>query len=199
MKFLVKDKNSVILKDNLVYKKGQSKNNRKLKDELLKEQLNFCAYTEKYIQELDASEVEHFNSSIKYNDNYYNYYIVIRRANQYKIEKDKKYKSASFFESLFFQDIDEFNKRIKFEDGYYSEVNENDVEAIGLIDFLGFNNDILYSDRKRHIKRLKRNFKDADYNKNEIKGYFKEHIQELSFITAIEYEFEIDLSDIVKV
>ena len=81
MKFLSKTKDSNILKRNLKYKKNDTQNNRILKEALLQEQKNFCAYTEKYIQQLDACEVEHFNSSLKYKDDYYNYYAVLRRAN----------------------------------------------------------------------------------------------------------------------
>ena len=56
---------------------------------LLLEQSNFCAYTEKYITGLDSVEVEHFNASIKYNDDYFNYYAVIRSANSGKrLEND---------------------------------------------------------------------------------------------------------------
>ena len=66
MKFLVKSPGSQILKDGWTYKKGQPANNKQLKELLLDEQYQFCAYTEKYIQNLDSSEVEHFNSSKKY-------------------------------------------------------------------------------------------------------------------------------------
>ena len=51
---------------------------------MISEQKNFCAYTEKYLKPLDSPEVEHFNSKIKYQDDYYNYYAVLRAANLYK-------------------------------------------------------------------------------------------------------------------
>ena len=197
MKFLTKSNDSAILKNNLTYKKSQTDKNRELKEELLKEQHNFCAYTEKYIQPLDATEVEHFNSSLKYNDDYFNYYAVLRKANQYKIEKDNKYKDASFFKSLFFQDEKEFNKRIVYEDGFYSEIDENDREAKDLIDFLGFNHELLSNERSRCIRRLKNTFENAGYNNDEIKEYFSAHIEDLSFITAVEIEFSIDLSELI--
>jgi len=113
MKFLSKNSNSSILKNNLVYRDTNPPKNKLLKEELLKEQFNFCAYTEKYIQHLDSAEVEHFNSALKNNDNYFNYYAVLRSANQYK--KDEKYKDANFFKTLFFQDNQQFKNRIKFE------------------------------------------------------------------------------------
>ena len=131
MKFLGKKATSQILQEGLTYQKNRAENNNRLKDLLLKEQYNFCAYTEKYIQELDSSEVEHFNSIIKFADDYYNYYAVIRKANQYK--KDEKYKDAVFFHSLFFQDNNAFNRRVKYIDGTYEEIDQNDNEVKNLI------------------------------------------------------------------
>lgn len=78
MKFLSKDPNSKILAENITYKKGATKNNSNLKELLLEEQKNFCAYTEKRIQETNSIEVEHFNPAKKYKDDYYNYYAVLR-------------------------------------------------------------------------------------------------------------------------
>jgi hypothetical protein len=195
MKFLSKNKNSEILSKNLKYKENASVNNSNLREKLFAEQKNFCAYTEKYLEELDTPEVEHFNSQKKYNDDYYNYYIAIRKANLYK--KDEKYKNSAFFSSLFFQDEKEFNKRINFADGIYSETNENDIEAKELIDFLGFNNSELFSQRKRHSERLKNTFKIAQYNNDDILEYFKNNKQELSFITVLESELQMNLSQLL--
>ena len=144
MKFLSKREDSAILKLGLTYNKNASENNRKLNELLLAEQKNFCAYTEKYIGPLDSVEVEHLNSSKKYNDDYYNYYTVLRKANEYKIKKDKKYVGATFFDSLFFQDDTNFRQRVTYADGIYYELNEEDTEAKELIDFLGFNEAPLY-------------------------------------------------------
>ncbi len=196
MKFLTKYFNSNILAKGLVYKQNNSNNNRELKKELLNEQKQFCAYSEKYIQELDSTEVEHFNSALKYKDDYYNYYAVIREANLYK--KDEAYVNANFFTSLFFQDKKKFFERIKFTDNIYIETDEKDIEAKDFINFLGFNHPNLYSQRQRHIKRLKRNFRDANYSKNQYIEYFREHKEDLSFITAIESEFELDLAEIIE-
>ena len=195
MKFLSKNPNSVILEKVLSYQKHNAENNKSLRKALLKEQKNFCAYTEKYIHQLDATEVEHFNSSIKYKDDYYNYYAVLRKANQYK--KDNKYANSKFFETRFFQNKDEFNSRIQYKDGIYFQTKETDKEAEELIDFLGFNHPNLHQQRKRHVKRLAKTFKDADYSKEQCFEYFQEHIEELSFITAIEDIFKIDLESIL--
>lgn len=195
MKFLGKNPDSKILQEELTYKRGQTVNNKRIKELLLEEQKNFCAYTEKYLQGLDSSEVEHFDSSVKYSDDYYNYYAVTRAANQYK--KDEDYIGSSFFKTLFFHDAEGLSSRIKYikEEGVYEEVDESDQEAIDFIDFLGFNHPVLFEQRRRHIKRLKRNFKDAGYDDNDCLQYFRDYNEDLNFITAIESELRLDLSE----
>lgn len=165
------------------------------KKKLVKEQKQFCAYTEKYIQELDSSEVEHFNPVLKYDDDDYNYYAVIREANLMK--KDEIYKNAPFLKSLFFQDQQQLNKRIVFSDNIYIETDEKDHEARDFIDYLCFNHPSLYEQRKRHVKRLKRNFTDAGNSKKQRIKYFNDHKEDLSFITAIEKKIDINLYDII--
>ena len=88
MKFLTKKDDSKILKEGLVYQENRAENNRRIRSLLVEEQHNFCAYTEKYFAELDSVEVEHLDASKKYDDDYYNYYAVIRAANERKIAKD---------------------------------------------------------------------------------------------------------------
>ncbi len=192
MKFIFKDSNSQILKENITYKKNYNENNKKLLDMLIKEQKNFCAYTEKYISNLETVEVEHFNSSKKYNDDYYNYYAVLRKANLYK--KDEKYKNATFFTNLFFQNEQKFNDKIEYLKGdfIYSEIDENDVESKEFIDFLDLNNSDLVKERKNHISRLNYLAKEQI----DLKKYLENHKEELNFITIIEKEFNIIIEDL---
>ena len=163
---------------------------------LVQEQLNFCAYTEKYLQPLDSIEVEHFNPSLKNNDNYFNYYAVIRNANLYK--QDEKYANALFFQSLFFQNKQNLAARIGFSNNIYYEINETDTEARDFIDFLGFNHPTLSELRSKHLKRLKEAFQEANYSKEDIKNYFRKNKDQLSFSTAIEVEFEIEIEEILN-
>lgn len=198
MKFLSKYSESKILKKNLVYSKNAS-NNQLLLSLLKEEQLNFCAYTEKYFENLDSIDVEHFNSSLKgtEKDDYYNYYAVLHKANLYK--KDEKYREASFFESRFFQNRIEFNSRIKYvKGGFYEEVDLDDEEATQFIDFLGLNDERLFRDRNAHVRRLKEIFNNAAYSKNQVISHFLRNKEELKFITAIEVELEIDLEEVIK-
>ncbi|MBP9886133.1 MAG: hypothetical protein KBF93_07535 [Leptospiraceae bacterium] len=193
MKFLSKKTNSNISSQGLTYQDNRSANNKKLLNELISEQKNFCAYTEKYLKPLDSPEVEHFNSKIKYQDDYYNYYAVLRAANLYK--QDEKYPNASFFKNLFFQSEDELKKRIVYSDGIYQEVNPQDIEAKEFIDFLGLNDNRLYTERARHVHRIKHLV--SNYSKEEILDFLKRYKEELSFITALEVELNIDLTQLI--
>jgi len=196
MKFLSKYAASDILTLELTYKKNASENNRKLKELLVQEQCNFCAYTEKYLDPLDSVEVEHLNSSLKYRDDYYNYYAVIRNANLYK--QDEKYVGASFLNSLFFQNAETFSAKIGFRQNTYYEIDEYDNEAVDFIDFLGLNHPTLSEQRSKHIKRLKESFGEAGYSKEDILGFFHRNKDQLSFCTAIEAEFDIEVEGIIR-
>lgn len=198
MKFLSKNSESEILKNNLVYSKNAI-NNQLLLSLLKEEQLNFCAYTEKYFENLDSIDVEHFNSSLKgtEKDDYYNYYAVLHKANLYK--KDEKYRKATFFESRFFQNRNVFDSRIQYvKGGFYEEIDLKDEEASEFIDFLGLNDERLYRDRNAHVRRLKEIFYNAGYTKDQILSHFKNHKNELKFVTAIEVELEINLEEVIK-
>jgi hypothetical protein len=192
MKFLSKNKASDVLKLNLTYKESDAEGNLELLEYLKEEQRNFCAYTESYFKNLDNVHVEHFNSALKYNDDYYNYYAVLAAANNYK--KDEEYVNADFFKSLFFQDNNTLDKRISYKDGVYLENDENDMEASSFIDFIGLNHPKVESDRAKHIARLQDTFNQAKYDSDAILNYFDKYPYELCFITAIEYHLKIDLS-----
>jgi hypothetical protein len=193
MKFFSKNSSSEILKQGLTYQKNRAENNAKLKDLLIQEQYHFCAYTEKYFDELDSVEVEHFDSSKKYNDDYFNYYAVLRKPNLYK--KDEAYKNSKFFETLFFQNQTVLMKRIHYikDEFVFEATDDSDQEAKDFIDFLGLNNHDLYNCRKNHIKRLA--FILPNLNDSQKINYFQNHRTELSFITMIEHEFDLELSE----
>jgi hypothetical protein len=194
MKFLSKNISSEIYTDELTYRSGSD--NSFLKFKLLNEQKNFCAYTEKYIQGTDSTEVEHFDPSKKDDDNYFNYYTTLRSANERKIGKYQLYKEAAFFQTLFFQNMEVFNSRIIYSDFEYSPVNEDDLDAKYFIDYLGFNDDYLYSERIRHIERLTLTL--SSFSTVEKKQYFNKFKGDLSYITAIEVAFDLDLTDIIE-
>ena len=122
MKFFGKRPDSKILADELVYRKGNASNNSKIKEILIEEQFNFCAYTEKYFDNLDSIDVEHFNSNIKGSDDYYNYYAVLHKPNLI-FKQDEKYRYSKFFETRFYQDQHQLNKRITYIKNEYNYIN----------------------------------------------------------------------------
>ena len=198
MKFLTKNTNSSIYQDGLFYKENAPVKNKQLLARLINEQKHFCAYTEKYITGIDSAEVEHFNPSKKYNDDYFNYYAVIRYANLAKLSKDVKYKDANFFETLFFQGKEKLSQRIIYNDGQYDPVDLTDQEAIDFIDYLSLNQEPLLSERVNHIELLRQTFEDAGYNQEDQLKYLKKHPKMQDFITAIEHELSLDLSPLYQ-
>ncbi|HMR90325.1 MAG TPA: hypothetical protein PKD51_19320 [Saprospiraceae bacterium] len=195
MKFFSNKDDSIILTNGLVYKENRSTQNLRIKEILIAEQHGFCAYTEKYFEPLDSSEVEHFNSSIKYKDDYYNYYATLRKPNLYK--KDEDYKGSSFFQTRFYQNQDLLSQRIAYIKGefVFEEVETNDAEARDFIKFLGLNNHDLLKARQSHCNRLKGIFRLASFSTEDILAYFRTHKNELSFITTLENELGLDLSE----
>jgi hypothetical protein len=191
MKFLSKNPSSPIYTQGTVYGHDSLKN-RALRNALLKEQYGFCAYTERMVAPTDTVEVEHFNPAIKYHDDYFNYYAVLPWANRSKLRK-------TYDGSLFFQNIHELQNRISYQDEEYHPSEENDLEARELIRFLGFNEEELWVQRKDHIGRLNVILEClCDSDKDQFYAYLAKHRQELSFPTAIEAEFNIDLTDILQ-
>lgn len=200
MKFLFKSTESKVLKDGLVYKKGRTIQNADLRERLLKEQKGFCAYTEEHLLENTLSpEVEHFNPKLKNNDNYYNYYVVSRFANQrkMKIDREGKYTNEYFFTSLFFQNKQEFDSRIEYVNGIYKPKDQTDNEALSFINYMGFNEEIVLKKRQRTIRRLKNTIGQFS-TEEKIEFLQSEEKDILSFPTAIEHEFNIDLSTIIN-
>jgi hypothetical protein len=196
MKFLSKKADSKILKAGIVYKlRG---NNTVLRNLLIEEQHNYCAYTEKYLQPLDQVDIEHIDSFIKgtVNDDYYNYYAVITTANKYK--KDRHYREASFLQNKFYQNQDELDRRIGFSNNIFFEIDDNDTEARDFIDFLGLNHPKLSDERKLHVKRISGLFENSGFDLDKIKGHFKKYPSELSFITALNIEYRYDFTELLN-
>lgn len=150
------------------------------------------------MQPLDQVGVEHFDSSKKgtVNDDYFNYYAVITTANKYK--KDEEYKGASFFGNRFYQDEEELNKRIGFSNNIFFEKDDSDTEARDFIDFLGVNHPKLSDERSKHVQRMKDHFSASGYTIGKIKEYFKKYKSELSFITALNIEFNCDFTSLLS-
>ncbi len=190
MKFLKKSSDSIILRNGWTYK-GQSKNDQRIRLELIREQSGFCAYTERYLANTDVCEIEHFDPKIKTKDDYYNYYAVLPWANDAKLKK-------LYTGSLFFQNEGQLRRRIEYKNGRFRAIDKEDAEAAELIDFLGFNEFNLQKDRSNHLTRLRKIFeKGCGSSDEKFREYLSDHPAELSFPTAIEAEFQIDLGHII--
>ncbi len=190
MKFLSKRPDSAILLGQLRYRDGGD--NRELKSLLLAEQCLFCAYTEIFCTKIDQFHAEHFiPSSQGGEDGYYNLYAVTPWANHQKLRKQ-------YDGTLFFQLDSILKSRIKYLNGRYIEISESDQEARALIEYLGLNHSDLLFERMEHIESLKDLFVENNHwTSEQILNYLQKHPKYLSFPTAIEAEFQIDLGDII--
>lgn len=204
MKFLSKNPESEILKENLVYSSNAGRKNEKIRKRLIHEQYGFCAYSEQFIGRTDSVDVEHFNPALKdKEDNYFNYYAVISYCNRHKQHRYQSFKKAAFFTSLFFQTLQTLLERIRYVHdklrlgGIFEPVDPEDQDARDFISYLGWNEHDLYEARKRHLKRLRKTFKDANYSSEEQINYFKELAYELSYITVLESEFDLNLMPLI--
>ena len=188
MRYLTKKNDSTILAEELSYD-TQSQRLR-IKALLLNEQLGFCAYSERYIQNTDAVDIEHFDGRIKAtsDDSYFNWYAVLRWMNSHKPKKlDER------FLPLPAPSASNLQERIRYEGGIFV-CNKDDIEAGNLIKYLGFNNPKLVADREKHVARI-------IYLKTQMEEGFEDylatHKEELSFITALEVELGLNLSHLL--
>ena len=194
MKRIIKNPNSLIISENLKYGSG----NTRITDLLLKEQKNFCAYTEEYISFNDAKDIEHFNPNLKgtIEDGYNNWYMVKHLPNQRK--------STSWLEPILYPFDESFEERIIYNDGAYFAKPE-DIEANNLITLLDLNNLQKVSLRKRYIKRRKESLieRNIDFNDSiKVKSYFQKRIDNeiedgVKYLRAIQEEFKINIWEMI--
>jgi len=187
MRRIIKNSNSEVILNNIKYKKGD---NKKLSSILLKEQKNFCAYTEEYIGINDAADIEHFNPNLKFkpNDSYHNWFMVKHKPNNLK--------RTNWFEPILHPSSEDFEERLIYFDGYFLH-NPDDIETKNLIELLNLNNEIFVKNRKKYIERRKERIKEKNIS---AKDYFQEkfnmEIESIKYLRAIQEEFNI--SDIWK-
>lgn len=193
MKFLSKQKDSVVLQSNLSY--NQKKDRLELRKHLLNEQKGFCAYSERYIQETDSHAVEHFNPILKdtNEDNYHNWYVSLTWMNEHKAKKlDER------FLPILLPYDENLEHRITYKNGIYQEINRNDIEAKNLIAFLGWNKPEVKADRDAHIARVKKLKELCGDEEVFMEMLFSDKLY-LSFLTALEYELELNLSNLISI
>lgn len=188
MKRIFKDSNSQIIINNLSYKKGK---NSALGKILLKEQKNFCAYTEEYIGINDAVDIEHFNPNLKYseNDSYQNWFMVKHKPNNLK--------RTNWIEPILHPTSNDFEQRLIYFDGYFLHQPE-DIETKNLIDLLNLNEEIFVKNRKKYIERRRERMNEKQLNPLE---YFTKQVNSevdtIKYLRAIQEEFEIDIWSLI--
>lgn len=184
MKRIIKNANSVVLRNNLKYIKGD---NSFLSSILLNEQKRFCAYTEEYIGINDAVDIEHFNPNLKgkTEDSYDNWFSVKHKPNRKK--------TTNWHEPILHPSSIDFEQRIIYYDGDYI-CKPGDIEAENLIKLLNLGDQIFVKERKRYINRRKERIAELGISPEE---YFKERIEkdidQIKYLRAIQEVFEIDI------
>ncbi len=194
MRFLLKGNQHII---NQIQNNGLSyeHNRNTLRDLLLREQKNFCAYTEWYFEKTASPEIEHFDNCKKgtKQDNYYNWYVVKRWSNAHKPDIGDYLPIMEPSNSAVFT-------KIEYSDNQFIIKDKNDrdyTKLDNLLKFIGCNKIEVATDRQNHIDKLK-TIMELYETKEEFKNnYLKKHRQDLSFITAIQYELDLDLTDLI--
>ena len=188
MKRIIKNSDSEVILNDIKYKKGDNSILGKI---LLKEQKNFCAYTEEYIGVNDAVDIEHFNPNLKYSniDSYENWYMVKHKPNNLK--------RSTWIEPILYPLDEHFESRLIYSDGYFLHDPE-DIEAKNLIDLLNLNDEIFVKNRKRFINRRKERISEKQIS---VYEYFTEkienEIESLKYLRAIQEEFNIDIWNMI--
>jgi hypothetical protein len=187
MNYLSKNPGSKIITQDLKYSNKNDRQN--IRYILINEQNGFCAYSERYFNNTDQVDIEHFDPRLKSSeeDNYYNWYAVLAFMNSHKpkiIEPFIPFLSPSSHD---------FKNRISYSDGLFFSSNTDDTEATNLIDYLGFNKKELYDDRSKHINRLKSILFFLGNDKERLKDHLTNTKEDQSFITAIKHEFQINI------
>lgn len=194
MRFLNKREDSSILEQDLHYSKSS---NRGLIREILKnEQSGFCAYSERYLKNTDSVDIEHFDGRLKGTeaDGYLNWYSTLSWLNTHKPKKIDPYLPILHPSSK------DLKARIKYDNGSgaYVPVNPTDQEAINLIAYLGFNKYELVEDRNKHISRIKELLILCNEDKAILKQILIADKDYLSFATALEAEFDIQVDLLIE-
>jgi hypothetical protein len=162
-----------------------------IRDILLEEQFGFCAYSERFIKQTDSIHIEHFDGRLKNttSDNYQNWYAVLAWMNEHKPKKIDR-----FLPLLHPTDA---NGRITYSNGVYLPIDKECKQADNLIKYLGMNSNALKSDRDKHIRRIKKLQNLCQTAGISFIETLRDDLDNLSFITALEYELNINLSHLL--
>ena len=114
-----------------------------------------------------------------------------------RLDNTHKPKKIDRFLPILHPTDESLKERIRFDNGIYEIVNEVDIEAQNFINYLGLNKVELYKDRNNHIKRIRALFELVDEDIDSLLVQLSSDKENLSFSTAIEVEFGIELNKII--
>lgn len=194
MRRVLKKIDSEITANNLNYIEGNSRNNLKISKILYKEQKGFCVYTEEYLGRADARDIEHFNPNLKGTDedSYLNWFLV---KHQWNSEKSTKWNE---YQPILHPTAVDFDERVVYDDGDYRVSDLNDNEAINLINLLKLDDIILADERKKYIQRKAKELSIYGVSPEDFfKVLIEDDIKQISYLRAIDAEFEIDIWDLL--
>ncbi len=162
-----------------------------IREQLLIEQDNFCAYTEEWVNPSFAIDIEHFNDSLKdtNQDGYNNWFAASSKLNREK--NHRKYRNYS--EVL--HPTENLNTRLRYDEqlGIY-DYDKSDIAVDGLVKILDLNNPILSEDRRNHISYLKTELeKRCNNSVGEFIAWLNSHPINKRYRTAIESVFGVNL------
>ena len=188
MRYLKKKPDSTIVSRGWRYPQDA----RQIRDELLREQRGFCAYSERFVHAIDSCDVEHFDPRLKTTDRdgYWNWYAVLHWVNSHKPRKIDPY-----LPMLPPHDPD-VSRRIRYEDGQFV-AEDGDAPAENLIKYLGWNRPELAEDRSRHVRRIRELRSLFGEDADGFRDFLRLHRENLSFATALEVELGRDLSGLI--
>ncbi len=189
MRHIQKPKNSEVLQQNLTYKKGRD--NRKLREILVKEQGGFCAYTDKHFKS-ETPNIDHFKPQKLLQtgeDGYHNWFAIYYTTNV--VEKRAQWKEPilhptdpTITERIWYKE-DETNNTIIVSYAPEDEAAENFVQITGL------NRNILAEERAAFVGRLR--LLKRILKMEEIKRHFLVYPPEIDFYRLTEWELGIIL------
>ncbi len=201
MKRIKKDyNNSKIITDNLQYNCKKGANNSSLNKLLLIEQKNFCAYSEEFIDPIsDSNDTEHFNPDLKGSDSYSNWFKVKNKVNFRKRLKESEFRknNISFTDILHPCDND-FEEKLKYIVGEYRFEESSDIKVKNLINFLELNLREKNERRENYITRKRKEISAFGVSAEDFfKTLIEEDIKQISYLRAIQEEFEINIWNMI--
>lgn len=203
MKKIKKDyNNSKIITDALQYNCRRGANNSVLGNILLKEQKNFCAYSEEFIDPIsDANDIEHFNPNLKCSDydSYSNWFKVKNKVNFRKRLKELEFKKKNIsFDDILKPCENDFEEKLVYIVGEYRFEESSDIKVKNLIDLLELNIPEKIEQRRNFIIRKRKEIDSFGVSPEDFFSILiEEDIKQISYLRVIQEEFEIDIWNMI--